>query len=189
MFRDQYPLAERSIEELLIPWIETSELDEADRRSILSQTEALLPKIKTRELTTQQLSRLHNCLQDNPVLLWGVVQSIQRQAQGLVSEDGQSGLTALEIETLDRLCERLLRSAAERKLSRNDLEFAFQTCSKMAPNGSGVTAKPDLTAEQVRQFMQRAEHQIKQEEIPDEPYKNSPAEAYRELLRAALDVK
>ena len=189
-FRDQYPLAERGITQQLIPWVEQSQLSQADKQSIVGQLQNVLPKVRDREINPQQLSRLHNCLQDNPVLLWGVVQEVQRQGQQLVKDSGgPEALTPVEGEALERIEDRLLRAAAERKLSRNDLEFALQSCALLQPNGAGLEAKADLTADQIRQFTTRSEQFAQQQKIPNEPYDKSPAEAFQLLLKAALEVQ
>lgn len=189
-FRDQYPLAQRGITQQLIPWVKQSTLAPPDRESIVQQLNEVLPKVQGREINPQQLSRLHNCLQDNPVLLWGVVQEVQRQARQLVGDTGGSELlTPLEGQALERIEDRLLRAAAERKLSRNDIEFALQSCAVLQPNGAGLEAKPDLTAEQIRQFTARAEQLAQQQQIPNEPYDKTPAEAFALLLKAALEVQ
>lgn len=190
MFSDQFPLAQRGIQEQLIPWIEQSELASSDKESIVRQLQGLLPALRDRKLDAQQLSRLRNCLQDNPVFLWGVVQSIQAQAAELVKNSAtKDGLTEVELTALKRTSGRLLRSAAERKLSRTDLEFAVQSSSILRKDGTGIESKPNLDAENVRQFMARAEQLLKTQQISDEPFEKSPGEALETLLRAALAVE
>jgi hypothetical protein len=190
MFSDQFPLAQRGIQEQLIPWIEQSELSSGDKQSIVRQLNGLLPSLRERSLTPQQLSRLRNCLQDNPVFLWGVVQSIQAQAAEMAKDTStQDGLTDVELNALGRISGRLLRCAAERKLSRTDLEFAVQSSTLVRKDGSGIESKSNLDAENVRQFMTRAEGFLKSQKIPDEPYEKSPGEALEILLQAALTVE
>jgi hypothetical protein len=191
MFADQYQYAAPAITEQLIPWVEQSSLATADRESILLQLEDLLPKIRNKEMTSKQLYRLRNCLQDNPVLLWGVVQDVQSQAKKLSAEGGggAEGMTAVELEALDRIEDRLLRAAAERKIGRMDLEIALQTCAVLAQDQSGLEVKPDLTPTQIREFMTRAEQLIKNQNIPNEPFEKTPAEAFEALVRAALELE
>ena len=69
MFADQYKSAAPAITEQLIPYVEQSTLATADREAILLQLDELLPKIRNKEISTKQLYRLRNCLEDNPVLL------------------------------------------------------------------------------------------------------------------------
>jgi hypothetical protein len=206
MFSDQYPLAQRGIQEQLIPWIEQSELSTADKTSIVRQLQELLPRIRERSIDSQQLSRLRNCLQDNPVLLWGVVQSIQAQARALaISEtppaDGTSKFTEVEVATLDNVAARLLENAAQRKLGRADLEFAVQKCSLVKKGEDGIQSKPNLDAESIREFIKRAEQlisrpslnekpgDVKPRAADDKPYDKSPAEAFETLVKAALTVE
>ena len=191
MFADQYQYAEPAIKEQLIPYVEQSSLATEDRESILRQLEALLPKIRNKEMDSKQLYRLRNCLQDNPVLLWGVVQSVIAQAQKLSVESGggSDGMTAVELEALQRIEGRLLRAAAERKIGRNDLEITLQSCAVLAKDQSGLEVKPDLTPTQIREFMTRAEQLIKNQNIPNEPYEKTPADAFEALINAALELE
>ncbi len=204
MFADQYKYAEPAITEQLIPYVEQSALATEDRESILLQLEALLPKIRNKEMTTKQLYRLRNCLTDNPVLLWGVVQSVISQAKKLSVESvGSDGMTTVELEALDRIERRLLRAAANRKIGRNDLEITLQSCAVLAKNQSGLEVKPDLTPTQIREFMTRSEQLItrveklvtseeqvnNQKVSPIEPYDKSPADAFEALIRSALELE
>lgn len=191
MFADQYQYAEPAIAEQLIPWVEQSSLAAPDKESILLQLEELLPKIRNKEMDSKQLYRLRNCLQDNPVLLWGVVQAVQAQAAKLSTEagGGAEGLTPVELEALDRIEDRLLRAAAERKIGRNDLEITLQSCAVLSKNQTGLEVKPDLTPEQIREFMKRAEQLIKIHNIPNEPFEKSPGEAFEALIKSALELE
>lgn len=190
MFSDQHKSAVPAITEQLIPYVEQSTLATADRESILLQLEALVPRIRSKEIDTKRLYRLRNCLTDNPVLLWGVVESVVAQAKQLSVENGTSdGFTAVELESLDRIEGRLLRAAAERKIGRNDLEITLQSCAVMAKNQSGLEVKPDLTTKQIREFVTRAEQLIKNQNIPIEPYEKTPADAFEALVRSALELE
>ncbi|GIW98827.1 MAG: hypothetical protein KatS3mg111_2160 [Pirellulaceae bacterium] len=179
MLRDQYPLAEKAIRQQLIPWIESSQLAEEDRAAIIAELEHLLPLLRNRQIDPQQLSRLHSCLQDNPVLLWGAVQAVERQAAA-------AGLSDVEITALRRLNQRLLRGAAERILSRNDIEYVLQPCARVRDDGQSLEAREGLSADELRQYMQRAEQVLERNRIPNEPYPRTPAEAFATLIDEAL---
>ncbi len=183
MFSDQYPLAEKGITQQLIPWVETSQLAESDKRSIVQQLTALLPKLQAREIDRSQLTRLHFCLQDNPVLLWGGIQSILAQASA--SEE----LSQTEKQAAERVSQRLLRMATERQLSRRDLEFTVQNASHVRADGASIEVNSDLTAAQIREYMTRAEQLLANFEIPNEPYEKTPAEAFAILIDKALTVE
>lgn len=191
MFADQYQYAAPAITEQLIPWVEQSSLATSDKESILLQLEELVPKVRNKEMSSKQLYRLRNCLQDNPVLLWGVVQSVQSQAQRLSTETagGEEGLTPVELEALNRIEDRLLRAAAERKIGRNDLEIALQSCAVLSKEQAGLEVKPELTPAQIREFMKRAEQLIKVQKIPNEPFEKTPAEAFEALIDSALELE
>jgi hypothetical protein len=163
----------------LIPWVEGSQLAPDDKRSIVSQLESLVLRLEAESIDSGQLGRLRNCLQDNPVLLWGGIQSIEGQAEG-------AGLTDTERESLVRLNQRLLRMATERKLGRRDLEFTLQELSNVRSDRSTLEVRSDLGAEQVRSYMKRAESLLSRSDIPNEPFEKSPSEAFAILLEAAL---
>ncbi len=179
VFSDQYPYAEKGITKQLIPWVQTSQLAEADKRSITSQLNDLIPLLRSREIDKRQLTRLHYCLQDNPVLLWGGVQSILLQAQA-------SDLSETERSALERISQRLLWLATDRKLGRRDLEFTLQNCSEVRPDGASIEVKRDLTAEQIRDFVSRAEKLVQSFDVPNEPYEKTAAEAFAILIDKAL---
>ena len=186
LLNDQYPSASKAINKQLIPWVQESNLEEPDKQSIVQQLRDLLPQLEARTITKEQLLRLRNALQDNPVLLWGNIQSIQRQA-------AESGLTDLEKEVLNLTAERLLRMAAERELSRRDLEFTFQDFSKVRSEEagaqvSGIEVNGDLTDEQLREFMKRAQGLLEQAGQANEGYEKTAAQAFQILINSALDV-
>jgi hypothetical protein len=181
VFSDQYPLAEKAITKQLIPWVETSQLAKSDKQSILNQLHELAPVVAERQISKAQLLRLRNCLQDNPVLLWGGVQSILAQAP-------TTDLSATELATLTRIERRLMRMAAERKLSRRDLEFTLQEFSDVRADGLSIEVKSDLNAEQIRMFMKRAESLLDSNQISNEDFDKSPAETFEILVENALEV-
>ena len=180
VFNDQYPFAVKGITKQLIPWVATSQLAEADKRAITGQLDALVPILQNHEIDKTQLKRLHNCLQDNPVLLWGAVQSIVLQAPA-------AGLSDTELISLQRITQRLLKMAAERQLGRLDLEFVLENCSEVRADGASLEAQQNLTAEQIRQFMTRSEQLLAKNEVPNEPYEKTPAEAFAILIEHALN--
>lgn len=181
VFNDQYPMAEKAITKQLIPWVETSQLAKEDKQSILNQLQELAPVVAERQISKKQLLRLRNCLQDNPLLLWGGVQSILAQAS-------TTDLSATELETLARLERRLMRMAADRKLSRRDLEFTLQELSVVRADGLSIEVKADLNAEQIRMFMKRAESLLESNQVPNEDFDKSPAETFELLVENALEV-
>ena len=181
VFSDQYPLAEKAIEKQLIPWVESSQLAADDKESILTQLQNLSVQIGQREVDKEQLLRLRNALQDNPVLLWGGVQSILAQAP-------QRELSATELEALARIERRLMRAAAMRRLSRNDLEFALQGLTVVRQDGLSVEVRPDLSAEDIRRFMKSSENLLNANDIPNEDFELSPAQTFELLIDKAMET-
>jgi len=181
VFSNQPALAVKAIEKQLIPWVEGSQLAPNDKQSIVIQLNDLSERVESGTLDKTQLRRLRNCLQDNPVLLWGGIQSIESQAAA-------SGLTETEVESLLRLNQRLLRLIAERKIGRRDLEFCLQEVSEVRSDRSHLLVRSNLQADQIRSFMRRAESLLSQGNIPNEPYEKTPAEAFEILVKAALDT-
>lgn len=181
MFNDQFPYAEKGIEQQLIPWVEQSQLATVDKESIVGQLQDLLPVLRERSITKEQLLRLRNCLQDNPILMWGGVQSILAQAE-------TSDLTETERLTLERLSQRLMLLATERGLGRNDLEFTLQPCAVVRQDQLGLEVTSELTGDQIREFMKRAEQLVNQNEVPNMAFEKTPREAFKILIDASLDV-
>jgi hypothetical protein len=179
VFANQPDLAVKAIQKQLIPWVESSHLAPADKESVVLQLGDLANQIESGAYDKSQLRRLRNCLQDNPVLLWGGIQSIENQSTA-------AGLTELEVESLRRLNQRLLRAATERHYGRRDLEFTLQVVSKVSQDGSHLEVLSDLDATQIRSFMQRAESLVSRSQVPNEPFEKTPSEAFALLVDAAL---
>jgi hypothetical protein len=180
MFSDQYPLAVKGITQQLIPWVESSQLAPDDKQSIVAKLDSLLPLLRERQIDSHQLTRLHYCLQDNPVLLWGGIQSILAQAPS-------AGMSKTELDSLQRINDRLLFMATERQLGRADLEFTLQNCSRVREDGANIEVRDDLTADEIRTFMTRSEQLLENNKVPNQPYDKSPAEAFDILVDKALN--
>ena len=181
-FSDQPALAERGITQQLIPWVESSTLSPADKDSIVVQLHETVEKVRSRTLTSRQLSRLKNALEDNPVLLWGTVEAVLGQAD-------EAGMPEVEIEAGKRVTQRLLRAAAERKLGRNDLVYQLEPCTHMRADGQGLEVNAPLNADQIRTFLSRAESFVNGREVANEPYEKSVPEVFRGLIEEALSVE
>lgn len=181
-FSDQPALAERGISEQLIPWVERSNLSPIDKRQILSDLQDTVEKVKSRTLTSLQLSRLKNALEDNPVLLWGTVEAVLGQA-------ADAGMPEVEIEAGRRVVQRLLRSAAERKLGRNDLMYQLEACTHASADGQGLEANRPLNSQQIHDFLVRAERFVNAREVANEPYEKTVPEVFRGIIEEALSVK
>lgn len=181
-FSDQPTLAENGITQQLIPWVESSSLSPADKQPILAELQNVVEKIRSRELTSRQLSRLKNALEDNPVLLWGTVEGVLAQADDV-------GMSEVEVEASKRVSQRLLRAAAERKLSRNDLVFFLEGCTHARADMQGLEINTPLTAPQIREFLSRSERFLDGVEVSKEPYEKSVPEVFRGLIEEALTVK
>jgi hypothetical protein len=181
-FSDQPALAERGITQQLIPWVETSTLSPLDKQAILGDLQAVVEKVKSRELTSRQLSRLKNALEDNPVLLWGTV-------EGVLARADDAGMPEVEIEAGKRVVQRLLRAAAQRKLGRNDLVYQLEGCTHTRTDGQGLEINTPLSAQQIRDFLTRAESFVNGRDVPNEPYEKTVPEVFRGLIDEALSVK
>jgi len=182
MFSDQPALAERGITEQLIPWIESSNLAAGDKQIILADLHETVDQVRSRQLTTRQLTRLKSVLEDNPVLLWGNVEGVLGQAASV-------GLTDVEQAASVRVAQRLLRAAGERKLGRNDLVYALEPCTHTRPDGQGLEVNTPLTSQQIQAFLGRAERFVDGMQIANEPFEKTPPEVFRGLLDEALAVK
>lgn len=181
-FRDQPALAERGITEQLIPWVESSNLSPADKQAILAELQEVVEKVRSRELSSRQLSRLKNALEDNPVLLWGTVEGVLAQAD-------EAGMSEVEIEAGQRVADRLLRAAAERKLGRNDLVYFLEGSTRTRADGQGLEVNTPLSAPQIQEFFNRAERFLDGVKVSKEPYGKSVPEVFRGLIDEALTVE
>lgn len=182
MFSDSPALAEQAITKALMPWVESSNLAPEDKRAILSDLQETVEQVKTRTLTSRQMARLKSVLEDNPVLLWGNVEGIMARAK-------EAGLSDLEMESARRTTQRLLNAAALRKLGRNDLVYTLESCTHPRPDGEGLEVNDQLTAENIRLFLSRAEKFVNGMDVPSEAFEKSVPEVFRGLIDEALTVK
>ncbi|MCC6511070.1 MAG: hypothetical protein IT423_18355 [Pirellulaceae bacterium] len=181
-FSNQPALAERGITQMLMPWVETSNLSPGYKREIMADLQDTVEKVKSRTLTSRQLSRLKSALEDNPVLLWGNVEGVLAQAES-------AGLSQVEIDAANRISQRLLHAAAMRKLGRNDLVYTLEGCTHTRKDGEGLEVNTSLTAQQIQEFLGRAERFINGNGVPNEPFEKTVPEVFRGLIDDALTVK
>jgi hypothetical protein len=182
VFQDQPALAEKGINQLLVPWVESSDLAPAYKQQILSDLADVVEQVRSRQLTSRQLTRLRTVLEDNPVLLWGTVEQVLAKAE-------QAGLSPVEIEAAQRIQQRLLRSAAERKLGRNNIVFMLEKCTHMRADGQAPEVNEKLTDKDIRDFLSKAEKFCDGMKVSSEPFEKSPPEVFRGLIDEALSVK
>ncbi len=112
----------------------------------------------------------------------GTVENVLAKAEA-------AGLSAVEIEAAARVKQRLLNSAAQRKLGRNDLVFMLEKCSHMRKDGQGPEVNETLTDKDIRDFLGKAEKFCDGMKVPNEPFEKTPPEVFRGLIDEALSVK
>ncbi len=162
--------------------MESSNLSPGDKREIVSDLQETVDKVKTRKLSSLQMARLKSVLEDNPVLLWGNVEGVLARAK-------EAGLSDLELESSQRITQRLLRAAAMRKLGRNEIVYMLESCTHTRPDGQGLEVNDQLTAENIRLFLSRAEKFVNGMDVPNEAFEKSVPATFRGLIDEALDVK
>lgn len=182
LFSDPSAMADKGITQQLLPWVEQSNLPAADKRSILNQLNEVVSLVRSRQLNSRQLNRLKNCLEDNPVLLWGSVNEVQMQATA-------AGLSEVEVEAAKRTAQRLLRMTRDRQLSRNDLEFILEKCVEQRGGGLGLAVRSPLTAQQIREFSTRGQQLADAAKVSLDAFEQSPAEVFESMLKAAMKVE
>lgn len=182
MFGDQSVMAKKGITQQLIPWVAQSNLPADEKQSIVNQLHEVVSLVQSEQLTSRQLSRLKNCLEDNPILLWGNVLEILGQAKA-------AGLSEVETEAAKRTAQRLLRMTNDRQLSRNDLEFVLERCVQQRADALGLAVRSPLTGEQIREFATRGQQLADGKNVSLEPFDKSPSEVFASMLKDALKVE
>ncbi len=128
------------------------------------------------------MARLKSVLEDNPVLLWGNVEGgygsrQRRRAFGAGVGVGTANDTAFAQRS--RIAEA--RSKRPRLYTRELHAFC--------PDGEGLEVNDQLTAENIRQFLSRAEKFVNGMQVPNEAFEKSVPEVFRGLIDEALTVK
>ncbi len=111
------------------------------------------------------------------------------KCRSVMARAKEAGLSDLEIESGKRICQRFLHSAALRKLGRNDLVYALETCTHTRADGEGLEVNDKLSADDIRKFLDRAEKFANKLEVPNEPFEKTVPEVFRGLIDEALTVK
>lgn len=172
-----------ALREQLIPWVDQSSLSKNDRDFIIDDLNQLASKMERNELTSRQLTRLGARLSDSPVLQWGVVEAIEREARA------SNGLTDQEKQDFQQTCDRWLRAASQGRLSMNEMEFAFQETATKEPKSGRLTLKRDLSDERLREFHRRVLAICEKYEIPLEPFEKSVSQVFKALVEDGLSEK
>jgi hypothetical protein len=177
LMSNQSMRAASAIRENLIPWVEESSLEPADRQGIIDELEVLIIDLENERLDSRQLTRLKYRLEDQPMHQWGVI-------QGIVAKLPETGLTEQEQTAVRQESNRLLRTASEGRLGMPKMEFVLQPVATkdMSTASERLTLKPDVTDSEIREYLTRAKNVSDKSEITTKPYTKSLVEAYRGLI-------
>jgi predicted DNA-binding protein len=172
-----------SVREMIIPWVEQSSLTVTDRNNIVERLTDLASDMEREELTSRQLSRLVLRMSDSPVLQWGVVEqlaALARKSEGFPADEKTGFIAA---------CDRALRSAAEGRLSIQDMEFAVQNVAVKDQRSSRLSVRDDVDDDRLREFQRRISTISDKLSIPKEPFEKSVSQVFLQIIEDALKEK
>ncbi len=177
---NQTKAAAKAIRAQLIPWIKDSSLTEQDRDSIIERLEEVLVDLDAERLSSQQLQKLSFRLNSAPIFQWGCIEAIQAQVRA------DNELSDIEKESIDKACDRLLRSVVEGKMAMEQLSYIVQHVATTERLSGRLNVRPENKAAELRIFWQRAESVCDKLEIGKEPVEKSPSQVFRIMLDEAL---
>ena len=167
----------------LIPWIESSSLSEADRTSIIEQLNELIADMDAERLTRTQLTRLNFRLSGAPIFQWGVIEAIERHA------NASTELSEAEKQALSVACNRLLQTALDGHIAMEQMEFAVQQVANKERQSGRLTARDDISAADMREFLRRITSVSDRVKTSAEPLEKSVSQVFRMMIDDALSEK
>lgn len=171
-----------SIEQQLIPWVDQSQLNDADKRRIVDRLNELLVQIERDEVSGRQLERLYHKLSENPVLQWAPLE------QAIAAAEGSSDYTDAEREHLQSLSDRLLEAAGRGRISINELEFVLQPITLRNSKSGRLTLKESVTHNEVMASVQRGEELLKSRGLQNIETKDaSVGQVFERMVDEAMD--
>ena len=171
-----------SIEQQLIPWVDQSQLSDADKDRIIGRLNELLIQIEREEVSGRQLQRLYHKLSENPVLQWAPFE------QAIAAAEGNPEFTDAEREHLQSLSDRLLEAAGRGRVGMNELEAVLQPITLRNSKSGRLILKESITHNQVMASVQRGEELLKSRGLQDiEPSDSSVGQVFERMVDEALD--
>jgi len=175
--------ASSALKAQLIPWVETSSLSDADRKSIVERLNELVDDMDAERLNGRQLSRLNFRLSSAPIFQWGVVEEIERQA--LASTE----LSDTEKQAMSAACNRLLRTALEGRIAMEQMEFAGQQVANKERQSGRLTVRDTISTADLREFYRRISSVADRVKTSYEPLEKSVSQVFRMMVEDALSEK
>ena len=183
MSGSQHIKASSALKTQLIPWIEDSALSKPDRESITERLNELTADMDADRLSGRQLSRLNFRLSGQPLFQWGVVEEVQRQANGMAD------LSDAEKQALNVACDRLLRTVLDGKVAMEQMEFAAQEVAKKEPKSGRLIPQDGLSAAKIQEFLRRIIAVSDRAKTENDPLEKSVSQVFREMMDDAIKEK
>ncbi len=172
---NQSKFAVRALESQLVPWVEQSPLDPIDKEEILETLDTVIQDLRDEKYNDRQLARLNSRVTESPILQWGVIQQAESRIQSSGLSDQEKSASALELD-------RLLRSAAEGKLSLQQMEFIVQPIATKERLSGKLSILDRTTDANIQDFLRRAKSITDNYKIPSEEYPKSVSQVFRSLI-------
>lgn len=171
-----------SIQQQLIPWVDQSELSDADKNRITGRLNELLNQIEREEVSSRQLQRLYHKLSENPVLQWAPLE------QAIAAAQGNPDYTDAEREQLQSLSDRMLEATGRGRISINELEFVLQPMTLRNSQSGRLLLKEKVSHNEVMTSVQRGEELLKSRELQDVAVGDvSVGQMFERMIDEALD--
>ncbi len=159
----------------IVPWVEQSPLDPIDKEEILETLDTVIQDLRDEKYNDRQLARLNSRVTESPILQWGVIQQAENRIQSSGLSDQEKSASALELD-------RLLRSAAEGKLSLQQMEFIVQPIATKERLSGKLSILDRTTDANLQDFLRRAKSITDNYKIPSEEYPKSVSQVFRSLI-------
>jgi hypothetical protein len=183
LFGKQDKMAASALRQMLIPWVDESELSQADQDRIIGRLTELSNQMERGELDDRQLERVRTRAHQNPVLQWAVIEQTEAFAEG------NSEFSDAEREQLSKISARLLQACAAYQVTMEDLGFLVQNLATQDSKSGRLVKKPTITHADVISFMQRANAMLDKRDfkLNEELQYQSVGQVFDTMIDEALD--
>jgi hypothetical protein len=172
-------LATNLARQAIVSAVEQSELDPAEKTAVIAEVDRVIDQYRSGQISTEDLAKIMQGLAESPVMGAILVFSIDAkyvQPSGLSDEDKQGAKRTLQ---------RVLRGAAEKKLSHAQIEAALEPVTK-GTSEDNRQLKETVTDEELRRFLEQLKQLADEAEIPDEPFEVKISDEFRQAVDRAL---
>ena len=175
-------IAVEVVHEATVQGIQSSDMDDDDKDTIVAQIDRVHAAYKAGDITTEQVTQLFGDIIQGPIMMVGMCQHMERRfviPSDLSDDEKAEGQLTLQ---------RVARGTFEGTISRSQFQTLTDSISVNDPNGN-PSLKETLTDEELREFLTQCKKLADDNKIPEEPYDIDIGEEIKKAVDKVLIVE